>query len=129
MIATIKMPRMAIPSVCPACISSDSVGLTLVGDTTFVWVGVAVCVTLGVRVPVTATLMAFVVLGVRVGVNTASAGGVMAMFKSARSKKRIEMFMILSFLVIVPKFTKKGDGVSPQYNTAERGYFLSNFNL
>lgn len=51
------------------------------------------------------------------------------MLKSAKSKKSIEMFMILSFLVIVPKFTKKGDGVSPQYNTAERGYFLSNFNL
>lgn len=72
MIATIKIPMMAIPSVCPACISSESVGLALVGATTIVWVGVAVCVALGVRVPVTATLMALGVLGVRVGVTLAS---------------------------------------------------------
>lgn len=128
MIATIKMPMTAIPSLCPASISSESatlvrVGAELVGGR----VTVAVArLTLLARVAVSAGLIA---LGVWVGLKNSCVEGAIAILNSARSKKSSKTAVILSGWVIVPKFTKKGDGVSPQYNTAERGYFLSNFNL
>lgn len=124
------MPITAIPSLCPACISSESatlvrVGAGLVGGR----VDVAVArLTLLTSVAVSAGLM---ILGVSVsvGLKNSCVEGVIAILKSARNKKSSKKVVILRDRVIVPKFTKKGDGVSPQYNTPEIGVFLSNFNL
>jgi hypothetical protein len=99
------------------------VGARLVGGR----VDVAVArLTLGTSVAVSAGLIP---LGVSVGLKKPCVDGAIAILKSARVKKNSKKVVILRDRVIVPKFTKKGDGVSPQYNTAERGYFLSNFNL
>ena len=131
MIATMKMPITTIQSLCPACIASEFEAMRVfVGPAG--WLGLAPCK--GVAVALILTVRVSVAAGLRwmavaVGVGESCTEGVIAIFESANSRKRIKMFVICSFRVIVPKFTKKGDGVSPQYNTPEIGVFLSNFNL
>ena len=124
------MPITTIQSLFPTrIVSTTGAVLVRVGDSFTGWLGDGVRVILGgliVRVAVTSGLM---LTKVGVGLNGASTEVAIAILASANSKKRVKIVSIRSFLVIVPKFTKKGDGVSPQYNTPERRVFLSNFNL
>lgn len=115
MMATIKMAMVTIQSLCPAWISSE-LGRVLSG--------VVVTVLSGCRV---ADGVEVVVPGV--GLNRTGTAGVSAMLENRMINNRVKIRVMEGVRVIVQKFTKTGDRVSPQYNTAETGVFLSNFNL
>lgn len=117
MITTIKIAIVTIQSLCPACISNGlGVGWAASGVGVIVLSSCLVADGVDVVVP-------------GVGLNVTGMAGANAMLENRMINNRVKMRVMEWVGVIVQKFTKTGDRVSPQYNTAERGVFLSNFNL
>jgi|GEM_PF-4784951 len=110
MMTTIKIAMAVIQSLWPACISSGmAVGRALFGGGVNVPTG---CLTVGVGLTVWNVSEKFSKRG-------ALAENVMP--ENAVKSNKTTIWAIECLGGIVQKFTKSGDRVSPQYNTAEMG--------